>query len=567
MEHADRSASGHDRAGRAVFLCGVRTALWNASYAAIALGWRDRRGATALIVALAAIPLIGAIGIAVDAARLYMVQTRLKTAIDAAGLIAARDINSDQQTRDQNAISLFWANFQRSAPASTLGYLGTNITAVTVTKINSDVVAVRADGLMPTAFMNILGIQNVAVSSSNQSTRAATGTELALVLDNTGSMKGWPIQSAVAAATNLVNIVYGNGGQDTQPNLWVSVVPFTASVNVGASHTGWLKAGSYNAGAYANGSWRGCVMARYDTTDAATGLTNDSTDVPPAGPGGVPFLPFLYASTYPKYVVKDNKGNIAGTYGDNDWTPTNITEDRQVSLSDNIAVGPNLGCPQSAIVQSTGKEAPLPVLPLTASRAAVQAVISQMVANFRGGTFINLGLQAGWWTLSPRWRGASGWGDPKLPLDYNTPFMKKVIVLMTDGNNTWYDYPNGAPGAGPATVNKIDTNWKDDGDTDFTAYGRLSDYNKALKTNYSRGSVTSLIDSKMSQMCTRIKQQGIIIYAILFNHDGGVSQSTQTLFQNCATDAQHYFVDVTDQQLQATFSTIGGQLASLRLSR
>jgi hypothetical protein len=138
---------------------------------------------------------------------------------------------------------------------------------------------------------------------------------------------------------------------------------------------------------------------------------------------------------------------------------------------------------------------------------------------------------------------------------------------MTDGNNTWYDYPTGAPGAGPAKVSNINTNWKDDGDTDFTAYGRLSDYNKALKTNYSRANVTPVIDAKMRQMCTLIKQQGIVIYAILFNHDGGVSQSTQKLFQDCATDAQHYFVDVTDQQLQVTFSTIGGQLASLRLSR
>jgi hypothetical protein len=308
-------------------------------------------------------------------------------------------------------------------------------------------------------------------------------------------------------------------------------------------------------------------MARYDTTDAATGLTNDFTDVPPAGADGVPFVPFLYASTYPKYVVKDNKGNIAGKYGDNDWTPTNITEDKQVSLADNVAVGPNLGCPQTNILPSTRKEAPLPVLPLNTSRAAVQAVISQMVANFRGGTFINLGLQAGWWTLSPRWRGASGWGDPKLPLDYNTQFMKKVIVLMTDGNNTWYDYPTGAPGAGPAKVSNINTYLKDDGYKYFTSYGRLSDYNKALKTNYSRANVTPVIDAKMRQMCTLIKQQGIVIYAILFNHDGGVSQSTQKLFQDCATDAQHYFVDVTDQQLQVTFSTIGGQLASLRLSR
>ena len=61
-----------------------------------------------------------------------------------------------------------------------------------------------------------------------------------------------------------------------------------------------------------------------------------------------------------------------------------------------------------------------------------------MVPVYRGGTIINLGLQAGWWTLSPNWQGL--WGDPNMPLAYNTPYMKKVIVLMTDGNNEWYDW-------------------------------------------------------------------------------------------------------------------------------
>ena len=33
-----------------------------------------------------------------------------------------------------------------------------------------------------------------------------------------------------------------------------------------------------------------------------------------------------------------------------------------------------------------------------------------------------------------------------MPLAYNTPYMKKVIVLMTDGNNEWYDWTDGVPG-------------------------------------------------------------------------------------------------------------------------
>ena len=35
-----------------------------------------------------------------------------------------------------------------------------------------------------------------------------------------------------------------------------------------------------------------------------------------------------------------------------------------------------------------------------------------------------------------------------MPLAYNTPYMKKVIVLMTDGNNNWNDWTGGVPGDG-----------------------------------------------------------------------------------------------------------------------
>nr|WP_294517559.1 TadE/TadG family type IV pilus assembly protein [uncultured Rhodopila sp.] len=517
---------------------------------------RDRRGVTSVFVAFIIVALIGAIGVAVDGTRLVMVKSRLKTSVDAAALIAARDMTIAGSAT--NAKNLFWANFGRSSATSTLGFLSTNITSVAVTNVNTNTVSVQAQGLMPTTFMNILGISSVSVVSSAQATRAASGVEIALVLDNTGSMAGWPIASVIASASDLVNVLYANGTVDTEPNLWVSVVPFSAEVNIGPNNTAWLKAGSNTVGAYMNTTWMGCVMARYDTVDAATGLTNDFTDVPPAS---APMTPYLYPSTYGKYTVLD-KGKTA-YFGDNDWTPANITEAQQSKIAQNTAVGPNLGCPQN----STGGG--LPILPETASRATVLAEVNQMVANFRGGTFINLGLQAGWWTLSPRWRGAAGWGNATLPLDYNKPYMKKVIVLMTDGNNQWYDYPGGAPGAGPSNLpDGTATHWNNDGNTDFTGYGRLLDNNMKLPAGQNtQANATTNINNKMSQLCTLIKAQGIIIYCILFNHDGSVTSDTETLFQNCATSSQYYFVDATDAQLQATFSNIGGQLASLRISQ
>ena len=350
-----------------------------------------------------------------------------------------------------------------------------------------------------------------------------------MVLDNTGSMKGWPIQSVATSAATLVNILYGSGLQDVVPNLWVSVVPFTAEVNVGRSHTSWLASGSYAANKWATSGWNGCVMAR-----VANG--NDLTDATPAV---APFTPYLWASTLGKYKV-----GVVPVMGDNDWSPTIITEQNQTILPDNTAVGPNLGCTAQ------------PILPETTSRTAVLQAVAQSTATFRGGTFINLGLQAGWWTISPNWQGL--WGLSGMPQAYNTPHMRKVIVLMTDGNNTWYDWPGGAPGAGPNP-------WVNDGDTDYSGYGRLNQ-NLIGNVPNTQANATTTINARMSQMCTVIKQQGITIYTILFNHDGGISTDTQALFSACATTPGDYFLSATGADLQNAFSQIGGQLSNLRLS-
>ena len=179
--------------------------------------------------------------------------------------------------------------------------------------------------------------------------------------------------------------------------------------------------GSLNASAYGSTVWRGCVFARHQNRE-------DETDTPPTV---APFQPFLWPSTYGRY---------SPNLGDNEWTNSTITEPNpenppshssQNALGNN-AKGPNLGCGRA-------------ILPLTATRSTVLNEIANLRATHRGGTMANLGLQMGWATISPRWRGL--WGSATLPQAYDTPYMDKVLVLMTDGNNEWYDCPDGAPGA------------------------------------------------------------------------------------------------------------------------
>jgi hypothetical protein len=104
------------------------------------------------------------------------------------------------------------------------------------------------------------------------------------------------------------------------------------------------------------------------------------------------------------------------------------------------------------------------------------------------------------------------------------------------------------------------TKWTADGDADFTAYGRLLTNTRSV----SPANITTTLNTWMSQMCTTIKQNGIIIYTILFNN---TNSATQTLFRNCASAPADFFLSPTNADLQNAFNQIGHDLSTLRLSQ
>ena len=372
--------------------------------------------------------------------------------------------------------------------------------------------------------------------------------ELALVLDVTGSMgsnvtpspigsattNGTNIDALRLAASDLVNILYGT--RETVPNLWVSVVPYTTTVNIAPQRTGWLDPGSRDLTRYAPRGWTGCVEAR-----AATG--NDQTDAPP---GTEPFKPFFWASTLGKYTVK-NGGAVPG---DNDWaaslTGTNGISEMYQDIRENNNAGPNTGCPQA------------PILPLTAAKTSVLNRIMALRSTFKGGTMHNVGLQAGWFTISPRWRGlwttgaldAGADSSPAtLPLNYKTQYMQKVVVLMTDGQANWNDWGGGAPGdcsdtstsntatpagapplrplgcpksgyPGNVTVAAGAPPIQDaagNNNTDYSGYGRRLENRLGIAPPLTAARMTTELNSRMSNLCAAMKRQGIIVYTITFN--------------------------------------------------
>jgi hypothetical protein len=578
---------------------------------------RDQRGALMAIVGLAIIPLFAAVGLAIDTGRGYMLKSKLSYAIDAAGLAAGRAFETDNRLED--AMMFFEANFPT-------GYMNSELLPgspdVDFDDANNQII-IQASATMPTHFMRIAGVPDVTVSARTVIQRQLRGMELVLVMDNTGSMRNNGGMAAMKpAAVDLINILYGS--RDTVPQFWVGVVPYAANVNIGNQHTDWLVSQAYDADAawqnadpdsetrfgyhedhYQPTTWKGCVEARE--------YPRDSNDDPPDVEGWYPYLwrttlhnfenpywpydaddyvvvveddddPYddpdnvVYEQGGPAYPedepeIVEYDANVPATWGpyltgDNEWNPDGLESELKLDndFYQNQGTGPNLGCGP-------------PITPLVASKATVLAAIDAMAPWHRGGTMANLGLAWGWRVLSPRWRGLWDGDLPdELPLDYEAENMEKVVILLTDGNNEWYDWPG--PGDGTCSQSPPkpfgglpgDNNFNPDTEcnsfrneypgADYNAYGRLSE--GRLEGNTNKNQVKVILNDRMLEMCATMKAQGIVMYTLTFG--GSPNQATKDLYTACASEPDMYMHAATQSKLQEHFATIADELASLRIA-
>ncbi len=478
---------------------------------------RDEGGAALIYFGAVFLPLVAGVGLAIDASRAYIVRGQLQKSIDAAGLAAGRVAYTDHAVDDARAY--FDANFPNN-------FMRAQVTAFDVqfddTKEN---VEVSVAATMPTTFMQVFGKDTMSVATSTTIHRDNQGMELALVLDVTGSMfSGDHIGGLRDAATDLVNILFGDKSESDY--LWVSMVPYTATVNIGNDRTDWLVAGDPAVSSpsdWAPSTWKGCVMAR------SAPLDGDDTP-PPVAAGGVGFTSYLYAAD------TDNAWDNGSNPPDETWQ------------SKNDARGPNLGC-GPAIVSLTNQKQTL-----------LDAISNDLEAWSRGGTTGNLGLSWGWRTISPAWRGLWGGHTPAIyPLAYDEPQMQKVVILLTDGQNQFYDWP------GKYTWNGVTpSNGNGPDGSDFTAYDRLDKFAAAEGQSWSLSQARNELDDRMAATCAAMKQKGIIIYSITF---GSPDSKAKALFKACASSAANYFNSPDNATLAQAFQTIGQQLSKLRVAK
>lgn len=342
----------------------------------------DRRGGVAMIVGLSILAVAAVLGLAIDSARGYTAKSKLQGAVDAAALAGAKAYVQDQDSGSAEARMFFDANYADDFMDGRITTFNAHVDET------SDNMVVKAVATIPTTFMQIFGIDELTVNSEAVVAAKHTNLELALVVDVTGSMN-WldgsgaiKIASLKAAGHTLLNAIYGE--QTSLPGVYLSLVPYRAAVNIGASRTGWLR--DYDAADFDPDDWRGCVLSRNSP--------RDQNDTPPDN-NGRRFYPYFWPS---------------GTAW-NWWPP--VTFD---------ASGPNWFCPVNEITS------------LTDQRGTIEDGIDALDARSGGGTQTSTGLVWGWRTLSPRWQGYWGGTTPvDMPLDYDEPDLVKAVVFMTDG--------------------------------------------------------------------------------------------------------------------------------------
>jgi Flp pilus assembly protein TadG len=461
--------------------------------------------------------LMGGMALAIDVGLAFYARNRLGSALDAAGL-AMGAAPSGTATTELERVGQLYLNQNFGNDAVT----GQPVALKATFSPDLNTISVSATTSVPTNFARLFGFQSMAVSAGGEIKRRARSLELAMVLDNTGSM--WSnnnIQAVRDSATNMISILFGDNA--VHPNLKIGIVPYSVAVNVAPVANSVVAALPHplDTANFNTEDWKGCVIERpppYDTQDATTAVGGYWTQYWWPSASG--------ADNKWKPAVRDSKGKITQA----------ADIDNDTKRLDNGVHGPNIGCPT-------------PIIPLTNVKQTLTDAIGAMTAWNRGGTMSNVGMAWGLRLLSP---------EPPLTegVAWSNQDWQKAVVLMTDGDNLLFKL------GGPAGVNEPEPLVS----SDWSAYGRIdSAFAQSVFHTKDLAVAKDILNSKLTSVCQDMKSKNIIIYTVVFT--SGITAQTRQIYQDCATKPSNYFYAPSQSDLRAAFTTIGNELNNLRISK
>jgi Flp pilus assembly protein TadG len=342
--------------------------------------WKNCRGGVAPMLGFALIPMIGAVGAAVDYSRANATKAAFQNALDSTALMLSKTATTDPAADLQSkATSYFNAQFNRP-----------DVTNVSVTANYSSSggskILLTGSARLATNFLSVLNIDHIDITASTTSIWGNTRLRVALVLDNTGSMASSNKMTALKTASqNLLTTL--KAAATTPDDVYVSIIPFNKDVNVDPSNVAqpWV---------------------RWDLWEAVNGTCSNTT-----------YKNQSSCTSHSKVWTPSDHSTWNGCVTDRDQN-FDTTNDAPVAGSTLYPTEQYSSCPVSLIGLSNDWTA------LSNKITAMQPV---------GNTNQAIGLQMGWQSLT-----AAPFTIPAEDPNYQ---YSNVIILLTDGLNTqdrWY---------------------------------------------------------------------------------------------------------------------------------
>jgi Flp pilus assembly protein TadG len=298
--------------------------IWGEGLRAVARRFAgSRNGAVAMYFALAAVPLFGLAGAALDYSRVISTRTRLQAALDATALALSKKAALETAAQLQSdATTLFKSEFQSTDAKNA------SITA-TYSTTGGFSVTVKGSAQVTGYFSPIVGVQTFNVSSTSTVTWGGARLRVALVLDTTGSMAdNGKIDALKTATTNLLSQLKSSA--TTAADVYVSIIPFTRDVNIGSSnysqsYIDWTDWNANNGTCAGGGStqsscsgtwtpasqstWNGCVTDRGTDAGPSSGAYDTNVLTPSISTSGTLFTAEQYAYCPAQMIPLTNNWN------------------------------------------------------------------------------------------------------------------------------------------------------------------------------------------------------------------------------------------------------------------
>jgi Flp pilus assembly protein TadG len=338
----------------------------------------SREGGVSPLLALAAIPLFAAVGSAVDYSRVASTRTAMQAVLDATALDLSK--NASLLTADdlaQKAQDFFLAQFTRPE-----AYNIKLTPVLSQPQQGSYKLTITGSATVNTVFAQFIGQSKVDFSASAEVLWGIKKLNLALVLDNTGSMSSsGKMSNLKTAAHKLLDVL--EKAVKTPGDVKVAIVPFATDVNAGTANV--------------NASW-------IDWTDweAANGTCS--------------------TSTYKTKASCESAGKVWTPKDHSNWIGCVYDRDQNNDVT-NTATVP--GAPATLFRAHQASSCPTPMMPLSADWSALNAKIDAMTPT--GYTNVTIGLAWGFQVLSP---------NAPFNAPAPAPDLDKVIIILTDGDNT-----------------------------------------------------------------------------------------------------------------------------------